>query len=148
MEDAEVYDKARPQLLLNSTPGSSHCTSSLQDDKGQWTRKLPGGRVEKYCSTCHIWRQPRTSHCKLCGRCMERFDHHCDGLPTRVFRNSASSMCSLAFVCVCSGWQLRGCQQPPLLHSAVALRPGCSSDHALRLHMAHATPEGGQVGVC
>ncbi|KAI5960330.1 ERF2 [Candida pseudojiufengensis] len=30
----------------------------------------------KYCSTCHIWRPPRTSHCKTCQFCVLNHDHH------------------------------------------------------------------------
>ena len=80
VEDAEIYDKV-PQ-----GPGLHVCrdhaylaaphTRPKQDNKGQWTRKLPGKRPEKYCATCHIWRPPRTSHCKICGRCMVRCPGH------------------------------------------------------------------------
>lgn len=31
----------------------------------------------KYCSTCHIWRVPRLSHCSICGTCVLSHDHHC-----------------------------------------------------------------------
>lgn len=41
-----------------------------KDKKGQWTREVPGQDPQRYCSTCHIWRPPRASHCSECGYCM------------------------------------------------------------------------------
>ncbi|CAI7882205.1 unnamed protein product [Closterium sp. NIES-54] len=63
------------------------------DSHGQWARRrlLLDGRSEitqRYCSTCNVWRQPRTSHCSRCGFCMERFDHHCGAVGTCVARKN------------------------------------------------------------
>ncbi|MES1916563.1 MAG: hypothetical protein MHM6MM_008378, partial [Cercozoa sp. M6MM] len=46
--------------------------------------EAPGPREGPFCEQCHIYREPDTKHCNLCGKCVRRFDHHCLFLNTCV----------------------------------------------------------------
>jgi len=35
------------------------------------------GKLWKYCSTCHVWRPPRSKHCRTTDACVYMFDHYC-----------------------------------------------------------------------
>ena len=41
--------------------------SLLNKDENNWT----------VCSRCETYRPPRAHHCRVCGRCIQKMDHHC-----------------------------------------------------------------------
>ena len=42
----------------------------------------------KFCETCILYRPPKTSHCKYCDSCVEKFDHHCFWIGNCVGKNN------------------------------------------------------------
>lgn len=62
----------------------------------------------QYCSVCEGYKAPRSHHCRKCGKCVMKMDHHCPWLNcVRLLRRNKSSRiyseyCFYHFQCV--GW--------------------------------------------
>ncbi|WWC89296.1 uncharacterized protein L201_004217 [Kwoniella dendrophila CBS 6074] len=62
-------------------------THQTEDYWEAWPRELTvnNGKITvKYCETCQSYRPPRSSHCRLCGNCVDGIDHHCSYLHSCV----------------------------------------------------------------
>ena len=77
-----VLDAAALPYGDSSEPPPLHVSAAASSDKArccsaETVRFLADDSERRWCSTCHIWRPPRASHCGICNRCFERWDHHC-----------------------------------------------------------------------
>lgn len=52
-----------------------------------------------WCNHCNIYKYDGTSHCSRCGKCIEKFDHHCIYLNTCVGKKNYVSFFILIILC-------------------------------------------------
>ncbi|KAM9716051.1 palmitoyltransferase ZDHHC4 isoform 1-T2 [Menidia menidia] len=87
----------------------------IKTDPGTVTKSNVSGQVQLYtydrrlfhpgvsCPTCQFVKPARSKHCRVCNRCVQRFDHHCiwvnnciGAQNTRVFLLYLFSVCAMA----------------------------------------------------
>lgn len=59
--------EARQEVVLANRAGLSERTGLDQNED----------RRKNWCSVCRVVRPPRAGHCRICGTCVLRLDHHC-----------------------------------------------------------------------
>lgn len=69
--NSHSQEASRLHGCVQSEASSLGTTADLQTGKGtsraKWSR----------CPLCRIMRPPRAGHCRTCGSCVQRLDHHC-----------------------------------------------------------------------
>jgi hypothetical protein len=57
--------------------GRERAESLLADGSGEYLSLINRGEFKQVCVVCRARREMRSHHCKECGRCVHRLDHHC-----------------------------------------------------------------------
>merc|ERR1711865_925098 len=57
--------------------GRARVETLLAQGCGEYLQLLEKGDFKRVCVVCRARREMRSHHCKECGRCVQRLDHHC-----------------------------------------------------------------------
>lgn len=75
---AAVSDPGYVPLSKTKIDFSSDLEKADPNQKKKKKKKEPPPIFEwTVCTRCEIYRPPRSHHCRKCGRCVRRMDHHC-----------------------------------------------------------------------
>ena len=88
--------------LSTSDPGFFIPSDKIETpDKEQLYAQSSTSMIElKMCKSCHIIKNLRVFHCRKCGLCVLRHDHHCDWLSNCIGVNNHKTFLFIIYTCL------------------------------------------------
>merc|ERR1719271_1085174 len=65
------------ERITGDNIGRARIEKLLAQGSGEYLTLLEKGDFKQVCVVCRARRKMRSHHCKECGRCVDRLDHHC-----------------------------------------------------------------------
>jgi len=79
--------------------GRARVEDLLGSGNGEYLTLLDKGDFKQVCVVCRARREMRSHHCKECGRCVQRLDHHCPWIDNCVgLGNQRSFFCFIVML--------------------------------------------------
>jgi len=84
---------------MADTVGRQRTQALLAQGGGEYLSMLDKGDFKQVCVVCRTRREMRSHHCKECGRCVQRLDHHCPWIDNCVgLGNQRSFYCFIVLL--------------------------------------------------
>ena len=98
-----------PDAALFDASCGEYRLSVLDEERGFVSINGRDGVTLIYCSTCHQYRPPRSSHCRRSNACIARFDHYCDFLGCAIGAGNMRTF--LLYIHLLAAMLLVGCRR-------------------------------------
>lgn len=97
----------------------------------RWRPELPEDeQFLQYCTNCDGFKTPRSHHCRRCGRCVLKMDHHCPWINTCCGHKNHGNFTLFLLFAVCGG-----------IHASVLLILGLSKAYNRKYYMEQGEDE-------
>jgi hypothetical protein len=127
--DSASFELRRRAQKTGESLGRERVATLLQQGQGEYLQLLEKGSFKQVCVACRVRRELRSHHCKECGRCVRRLDHHCPWIDNCVgIGNQRTFYCFIVVLLA----TILGFYRAAVLYVVDAIVPAWASGEAIR----------------
>lgn len=127
--DNASFELRRRSQQTGESLGRERTAALESEGKGEYLELLGQGNFKQVCVVCRSRRELRSHHCKECGRCVRRLDHHCPWIDNCVgIGNQRTFYCFIVMLLA----TILGFYYCAVLYVVDAIVPAWTSGRAVR----------------